>query len=197
MRICSLRAVPFLFVYLEYAAYDCINLIMTQFIRYVFAYEKFLHYFWLSFFYDFCLNHSLFFFFYCYRICLALCSAQNITRKNIFICIRSFKAPPRFLLLFKNDDFALDNAKEWKKLGSQFICWYKKIHFLLLVAFVTTYRIYTSIYIFLFPFFPSFRARFFPITSHACKKKALFANIYQMFSLSQIMVIKHMQVYVY
>jgi hypothetical protein len=47
----------------------------------LFLFELFLRFF--------CLTH---FFFYCYRICLVLCAAQNITRKYIFLCIRSFKA---------------------------------------------------------------------------------------------------------
>lgn len=84
-------------------------------------------------FYDFCLNHlpfSSLFSIVTEYVSYIVYSAQNITRNiYIFIYIRSFKAHIAFFCCCyskKNDDFALDNAKKWKKLGSQFICRYKK-----------------------------------------------------------------------
>ena len=123
MRICSLRAVPFFVcifrvrcVRLHQSYYDsihplclCIRKILTLFLVELFftifaSIIRFSSFSIVTEYVSHCVVH------------------KTLPEKNIFICIRSFKAPPRFLLLFKNDDFALDNAKEWKKLGSQFIC---------------------------------------------------------------------------
>jgi len=109
MRICSLRAVPFLLVCLEYAGLYCINLIMTQFICCVFAYKNsYIISIW-AFFTIFCLPQS-----FAFLLSLLL---QNMAR--IVWCTKHYQiqSPHVFLLLFKNDDFALDNAKKVEKIG--------------------------------------------------------------------------------